>query len=66
MMKEEAEAGDSENNGGMGGPALFWADLYNFTFLHSGSRRPRSRLLSSQENVLGTKRKCQLDTKRVI
>jgi hypothetical protein len=33
MMEEDA--GDAENNGGKGGPALFWAELYNFTSLHS-------------------------------
>jgi len=32
----ENVAGDAENNGGMGGPALFWVEHCNLTSLHSG------------------------------
>ena len=36
LEDEEDDAGDVENNGGMGGgPALFWVELYNLTSLHS-------------------------------
>ena len=33
---DDDDAGDAENNGGMGGPAVFRVEHYNLTSLHSG------------------------------
>jgi hypothetical protein len=69
LQDDAGKAGDAQNNGGMGGPELFWADLYNFTSLHSN---PPFKFIAttfqrSQENVIiNTKRKHPLDTKCLI